>query len=258
MGMSRTVTAFCLKQHAFGEADAVCVLFSREQGIVRAIAKGLRKPKSKVGGKLEPFRENDVLLASGRRLDVIAQVETRHAYKEVLKDFDALAAGMSANEVLLAFLPDNEPQPVVYDRYAELLDALVPGAPAETLLAAFELHLMSLLGYQPNLEACVGCDEPITIESVYGLHLEQGGMLCRTCAARGGYGRALALSPGVWQYLHRLQHAPLEAARRIKAAPRVAAQARHALAAYVALHAEQDLKAQGMFDWQVDLSPSGR
>lgn len=250
MGTSRTVTAFCLKQHAFGEADALCVLFSREGGLVRAVAKGLRKPKSRVGGKLEPFRENAIMLAAGRRLDVVAQVETRRAFGALLKDFDALAAAMSANEVLLAFLPDNEPHAEIYDRYAELLEALAPGAPAETLLAAFELHVLGLMGYRPNLARCVGCDEAVSVETIHGLHLEQGGALCRACAGRGALGRAVALSPGVWQYLSRLQQLPLEAAKRISATPRVAAQARHALAAYVALHADQDLKAQGMFDWQ--------
>lgn len=250
MERTYTLTAFTLRGYALAEADRILVLMTREHGLKRVVAKGLRKPKSRIGGRLEPFRENRVMLAKGKNMDVVVQAEGSRSYPDVSRDFEAMACAMSAAELLLAFLEDGDPQAEAYDLYAELLEALVPGASAETLLAGFELHLLDLLGYRPQLDACVGCDRPLAEDGhVAGLHIEGGGAMCDHCAGLHA-GRLRRLGPGAWSLLSALQDAPLAASAGSEIPQRLVSHCRHALKDYLSHRAERELRAQGMFDWQ--------
>jgi DNA repair protein RecO (recombination protein O) len=245
-----TLTAFVLRQHAVGEADRVLVLLTREQGLRRALARGLRKAGSRLGGRLEAFREASVTLVRGRNLDVVAGAESLRRFPAVATDFDALAAGLAATELLLAFLAEDDPQPEAYDMYARLLGRLGPGAPAEVLLCAFELQLLDALGYRPELEACTACGDPITDASGFaGLAMEAGGAVCVGCEGQLA-SRPRRLTGAAWQLLVGLRSLDLEAGQPPEVPADLAAQARSALKAYTSFHAERDLKAQRMFDWK--------
>lgn len=245
-----TVDAFVLRHHVVGEADKILVLLTREDGLRRVVAKGLRKANSRIGGRLEAFRESRILLARGRTMDVVTQVDSLRRFPGVSQDYDALACGMAAAELLLAFLEEGDPAPEVYDLFADLLGELGPGSPAEVLLTAFELHLLELLGYRPELHGCLSCDRPIEwMADVAGLHVEGGQAVCVDCEGLVG-GRVRRLSGEAWALLVKLQDAPLAAARGVDAPPGVLATCRHALKEYLAHRAERELKAQGMFDWQ--------
>jgi DNA repair protein RecO (recombination protein O) len=244
-----TLTAFVLRQHAVGEADRVLVLLTRERGLQRALARGLRKAGSRLGGRLEAFREASVTLARGRNLDVVAGAESLRRFPAVATDFEALAAGLAATELLLAFLADDDPQPEAYDMYASLLGRLGPGAPAEVLLCAFELQLLDALGYRPELEACTACGEPVEeLGTFAGLDLEGGGVVCTGCEGLMPT-RPRPLSGAAWRLLQQLRALDLAAGEPPVAPADLAAQARGALKAYSSLHAERELKAQRMFDW---------
>lgn len=245
------VTAFVLRHHVLGEADKIVTLLTLEEGLRRVVAKGLRKANNRIGGRLEAFRECQVLLAKGRNLDVVTQVDSLRRFPEVAKDYDALAAGMAASEVVMAFLEEHDPAPEVYALFAELLGELGPGAPAELLLTAFELQLLDVLGYRPELHACMACDRPIEWSyDVAGLHIEGGSCICVHCEGLVS-GRMRRLSGAAWTLLTTLQEKSLAEARALPAPPDgVLGNCRHALREYLAYRAERELKAQGMFDWQ--------
>ena len=247
--MERTynLTAIVLRGHPFNEADRILVLMSLEAGLKRVVAKGLRKPKSRMGGRLEPLRETEMMVAKGRNLDVVAQAEILRPFPDVQRDYEALASAMSAAELLMAFLEEGDPAPEVYALFTELLGLLGPGVEAEVLLTAFELQLMDLVGYRPELERCIGCESPLTAETVAGLAIEGGGAVCSRCEAPGP---VLRLSPGAWQMLSRLQKTPLAECRRLSGAGRLMSACRHAMKAYMSFRAERELRAQRMFDWQ--------
>lgn len=247
-----TVTAFVLRHHAVGEADKILVLLTREHGLRRAVAKGLRKANNRIGGRLEAFREASVTLARGRNLDVVTQVESLRRFPAVSTDFDALATALAATELLLTFLAEGDAHPEVYELYASLLALLGPGQPAEVLLTAFELQLLDALGYRPSLTACVACGEDIADPlRLAGLDLTAGGAVCTACEGEAP-ARPRRLTGAAWQLLCRLQGSPLEACLEGVVAPDLAAQARSALKAYTSVHAERELKAQRMFDWRTD------
>ncbi|HEY9723927.1 MAG TPA: DNA repair protein RecO [Oscillatoriaceae cyanobacterium] len=250
--MTRTspLTAIALRGYPLNEADRILVLMTREEGLKRVLAKGLRKPKNRIGGRLEPLRENELLLAKGRNLDIVTQVDSLRAWPDVQRDFDCLAAAMGAAELLIAFVEEGDPHPEVYDLFVDLLAALRPGVPAETLLAAFELQLLDLVGYRPDLAACMACDRPLEAEDVHGLNVEGGGAVCVHCEGLMS-GRVRRLSAGAWQMLTRLQETPLAECATLTGEPRLLANCRHVLKDYLSLRAERELKAQGMFDWSV-------
>lgn len=244
------VTAFVLRHHVVGEADKILVLLTQEDGLRRALAKGLRKANNRIGGRLEAFRECQIVLAKGRNLDIVTQVDSLRRFPGVAQDYDALACGMAASELLMAFLEEGDPQPEVYALFAELLGELGPGAPAEILLTAFELQLLELLGYRPELQVCMGCDRPIEGPyDVAGLHIEGGSAICVHCEGLVS-GRVRRLSGAAWSLLLTLQETPLGEAKALEAPAGVLGNCRHALREYLAYRAERELKAQGMFDWQ--------
>ncbi|MEB3330191.1 MAG: DNA repair protein RecO [Candidatus Sericytochromatia bacterium] len=245
-----TFTAFVLRQHAVGEADRVLVLLTRERGLRRALARGLRKAGSRLGGRLEAFREASVTLVRGRNLDVVAGAESLRRFPAIATDFDALAAGLAATELLLAFLADDDPQPEAYDLYATLLGRLGPGSAAEVLLCAFELQLLDALGYRPELAACTACGAPLAGPvDLGGLDLEGGGVVCAGCEGLMPV-RPRRLSWAARELLLQLRALDLAAGQPPDVAVDLASQARSALKAYSSLHAERELKAQRMFDWK--------
>lgn len=244
------VTAFVLRHHVVGEADKIVVLFSREAGVLRVLAKGLRKAGSRVGGRLEAFRECEVTLARGRNLPIVTAVDSVRRFPAINTDYDALAAGMAACEVVIALFAADDPQPEAYALFGDFLATLGPDTPAEILLTAFELQLMGLLGYRPDLHVCTACGRAITgPREAGGLHIEDGGALCAGCI-EATPGRVRRLTGAAWGLLVTLQDQPLAACVSLKAPAGVVASARIALRAYVGFRAERELKAQSMFDWQ--------
>lgn len=254
--MNRTtlVTAIVLRHHPMKEADKILVLATREEGLKRVVAKGLRKGTSRVGGRLEPLRESQILLARGRAMDIVTQVDSLRTFAGVSSDYDALAAGLAAAELLLAFLAEGDPQPEIYDLFATLLGELCQqsgqGEAARLLLVVFELQLLVLLGYQPALDACQACDRPLTSPSdAHGLHIKGGGVICSHCQGLVS-GRVHRFAPGAWQLLDGLQALALAHWREVVTTPEAVANCLQILAEYLAFRAEKELKAQRMFDWQ--------
>jgi DNA repair protein RecO (recombination protein O) len=244
------ITAIALRGYPLNEADRILVLFSPDEGLKRVVAKGLRKPKSRIGGRLEPFRENQILLAKGRNMDLVTQVESLRSFPAIQTDYDSLAAAMSAAELLLAFVEEGVPSEDVYEHFVEFLGLLGPNSEAEVLLAAYELQLLELVGYRPELQVCLTCESPLEDpKQVRGLNIEAGGTVCWHCEGMMP-GRVYRLSPGAWQLLVKLQETPLDECGRFSGAGTILASCRQALKDYMSFRAEKELKAQGMFEWQ--------
>lgn len=243
------LTGFVLRHHLLGEADKIAVLFTRERGLRRAVAKGVRRPKSALAGRLEPFNENRIELLKGRNLDKIIQLDGHRRFPQILEDLNVMATAMAAMELLLGLLEVDDPHPEVYDAFVELLQALHPGSPCEVLFITFELHLLSALGYRPALAGCCRCDTtfshslPATMWDAEG-----GGTVCAPCSAKSPQGlRRLPL--GAWQLLRRLQHTSIQSAQAVRGAPNVLQQARQTLTSYTAARTDRELRARKMFDW---------
>ncbi len=188
-GTTVKTEAVVLRSIRYGEADRILHLYSRDRGRVGAIAKGARKPKSRFGGRLEPFFRLDLMLHEGRSdLMTVTGVTTVDGYPRLRSDGAAIGAGARACDAVLRLLDAAEPNPPAYHllcRYLELLDA--PGNPRAASLEvalSFRLKLALAAGFSPELASCARCGEA---EHLAGFSGAAGGVVCGSCEA-GSFG----------------------------------------------------------------------
>ncbi|HUH07861.1 MAG TPA: DNA repair protein RecO [Egibacteraceae bacterium] len=172
-----------LRTYKLGETDRILHLLTQGQGKVRAVAKGVRKPGSRFGGRLEPFSHVDLQLYEGRNLDIVTQAELITPFAMVRSDFALSACGSAMAEAADRVAQERERSIRLFLLLLDGLRALSrwPEYPSATL-DAYLLRLASLAGYHPYLSACATCQAP-GHHAVFGL--AAGGVLCRSCAPPG-------------------------------------------------------------------------
>lgn len=169
-----------LRRSDFGEADRLLTLFSREHGKIKAIAKGARKPQTRKSGHVELFMRTNFLIAKGKTIDIITQAELVEAYAPLREDLVRTTYASYIVELLDRFTADEDRD---LRKYNLLADALGWFATTDNpLLAArfYELRLLSLAGFQPQLFNCVSCGEAIQEQDQF-FSPEMGGLLCPNC-----------------------------------------------------------------------------
>lgn len=177
--------ALVLRTHKLGEADRIISLLTPEHGLVRAVAKGVRRTSSRLGATLEPFMEIDAQLVHGRNLDVFAQAQLRHSYGLALAaDYDAYTAAYAMVETAER-LCEGEADAMApqYRLLHGAIAALARGAgdPA-SLLDSYLLRALATAGWAPSFTNCVNCGEP---GPHTGLNIALGGVVCRACRPPG-------------------------------------------------------------------------
>jgi DNA repair protein RecO (recombination protein O) len=178
-----------LRTFRLGEADRIIVFLTMEHGKVRAVAKGIRKTRSKFGGRLEPLCHVNVQLHRGRELDVVSQVESIDAASSVFGDLDAMTDAGAILEAVDLLVPDREPVPEIYRMLVGVRQTLME-RPSPLVMPAFLWKLLAFEGVRPTLDRCVRCDVELEVSDVSGLDLDQGGVCCRAC--RGGVAVSVA------------------------------------------------------------------
>lgn len=176
--------AIVLRTHKLGEADRIVTLFTRRHGKVRAVAKGVRRTKSRFGARLEPSMLVDVQLFEGRTLDTITQVETLSPYGEaIVRDYAAYTSAAAMLETADQITQEREPSVPQFMLLAGALRslALAEHDPALTL-DAYLLRAVATAGWAPSFTACARCGEPGPHR---GFSLVAGGAVCRQCRPAG-------------------------------------------------------------------------
>jgi DNA repair protein RecO (recombination protein O) len=163
-----------------GEADRIVTLFSRDEGKIRAVAKGVRRTTSRSAGHLEPFTLTDVLLAVGRELDVISQADTLEAFRAVREDLERATHAYYLAEVVDLLTEDRQENRGVFDILVQGLHDLAATNDARMVLVVFHLRLLEALGYRPELRECVNCRSEIVPERNF-FSAMVGGVLCPAC-----------------------------------------------------------------------------
>ncbi|MCW2819770.1 MAG: recO [Marmoricola sp.] len=229
--------AIVLRTHKLAEADRIITLLTRQHGVVRAVARGVRRTSSRFGSRLEPFTHVDLQLAVGRNLDTITQAVTLSPYgASISTDYDRYTASSVMLETAERLVSE-ERQPSV-QQYLLLVGALraMTGGEhrANDVLDSFLLRSLSVAGYAPSFWACASC-------GLEGPHRAfspaAGGALCTTCRVPGSAnpaGETLtllgALLAGEWDVVHTAEHKHRREARGL-------------VSAYVAWHLERGLRS---------------
>ena len=205
--------ALVLRHLDWGEADRLITLFSREEGKRRAVAKGVRKLRSRKSGHLEPFAQVNLLLARGKDLPIITQVETMESFSALREDLHLLGYASYIVELVDRFTIEEEPNPEVYQLIVHTFQRLSQGAEADFEARYFDLQFLNAMGFKPELTECVVCREKIQPEDQY-FSFELGGVVCPLC--RQKVPTATAISVETLKYLRHLQRSTYTEARKAR------------------------------------------
>lgn len=240
-----------LRRKDIGEADRILTLLTPGQGKVRAVAKGIRKPRSRKAGHLELFTRTKLLLAVGRDLDIVTQAELVDAYRPLREDLLRSAYAAYMVELLDRFTPDEQENPELYDLLGQ---GLAWASQARDLALAaryYELHLLGMAGFQPQLYRCVNCGRTLQPEDQFFSPAE-GGVVCAQCgrpadrqavhdgAQRSGW---LPLSLNALKLLRFIQNNPYATVAALTISGRTQAEVEYLVARYITAILERQLKS---------------
>jgi len=231
-----------LRTQKLGEADRIITLLTQYNGKVRAVARGVRRPLSKFGGRLEPFTHVDVQLVRGRTLDVVAQVETVAGYSRPMRtDYPRFTSGVVMLETVERLVTEEGvPALQQYHLLVGALHALGAGEkPPTLLLDSFLLRSLAIAGYAPNLAVCARCGND-TDRRWFSATV--GGLVCPTCRPSG----AEQLGPGVGDLLGALLAG--DWASTMSAGPQQRNQAHEVVEAFVTWQMEHALRSLPLLD----------
>ena len=184
--------ALTLKRHPLGEADLLVTLYTRDRGKLRAMAKGSRRPTSKLVGHLEPLTQVSLSLAQGRNLDFITQVQVVGNLSALKSDLKSIAKGLYVAELLDGFGAEASPNANLYHLAIETLESVGLHPDSAWPLRYFELQLLQHSGLMPELHCCVDCRKPLS-PGQHRFSPDVGGTLCADCNPSGARVRPLSL-----------------------------------------------------------------
>ncbi len=193
------------------EADCLLTLLTEQRGKVSAIAKGVRKPNSRLRGGVQLFTHNEMYLAEGRNLDVVTQSDSVEAFTLLQENMVTISAACYWGELLEAFSAEGQAD-------AELFQLALAGfhilclAANEVIFRGLEIKLLSQAGYRPYWDNCVTCGKTFAGQNRFVFSAELGGVLCGSCS-NGIAANCTQEAIGVWQQLLRMD---LSKIRRLK------------------------------------------
>jgi DNA repair protein RecO (recombination protein O) len=187
MGRTVKTEAVVLRSFRFGEADRILHVYTADRGRIGAIAKGVRKTKSRFGARLEPFSHVELLLHQGSgELHTVTGVSLVDAHRPAREDSYRLSVGLVGAEAMLRLFVEEERNERAFEaltRFLTAVDAIPAGtrgrAALDPVAIAFQLKLLWLSGYVPHVESCVECGE---VEGLIGYLPRAGGAVCSPCA----------------------------------------------------------------------------
>jgi DNA repair protein RecO (recombination protein O) len=213
VGRTYKTEAVVLRSFRFGEADRVLHLYTLDRGRVGAVAKGVRKTKSRFGARLEPLSHVELLLHQGSgELHTVTGASLVDPHRPAREDTYRLSVGLVGAEAMLRLFVEEERNERAFEaltRFLTTVDAIPAGtsgrAALDPLALAFQLKLLWLSGYVPHLESCVECE---SVEALVGYLPRAGGAVCTACAP----GETVPLSPDGFRGIHALLQSPLAGA----------------------------------------------
>jgi DNA repair protein RecO (recombination protein O) len=252
-----TTDAIVLSRFDYGEADRILTLITPLNGKLKAIAKGIRRPTSRIGGSLEPFAELHVALARGRTFEVVTQVTVEHAWLNLRDSLESAATAWYLAELADRSLEERhaaEPVYALLRRSYELLDAgMAPGRVARW----YEMHLADELGVRPEVDRCVECDRALEVGGRFRWVPPLGGVLCERCPGPPHDRTGLTLE--ALKLLKAYQRQDVEAIAALRLAATTEHEVESALRDFVRHALEREARSLAFLDEirTPDLAPNG-
>lgn len=169
-----------LKRHHYNEADRILTVLTRKKGKIRAIAKGVRKPLSKLGCHLEPFYEVDFMLAEGRGMDTVTGAVVEKYFRNLHSDLMGMGRACKLGELINQLTDEHQEQTELFDLLSDCLGYLNDNSERQEVDSYFQVNALSLLGYRPELFSCVNCRQEVLPDVIYWSS-QHGGVVCDNC-----------------------------------------------------------------------------
>jgi DNA repair protein RecO (recombination protein O) len=173
--------AIVLSRFDYGEADRIMTLFTPTYGKFKAIAKGVRRTKSRLGGSLEPLAELRVALARGRTFDVVTQVQVTHAWLRLRDSLESAATAWYLAELADRSMEERHEAQGLYVLLKHAYELLDAGMDAGRVARWYEMRLADELGMRPEVDRCVECDRMLEADEAFRWVPPLGGVLCFRC-----------------------------------------------------------------------------
>jgi len=238
---SYRVEAIVLRHQDWGEADRILTLYTRQEGKVRAIAKGARKIRSRKAGHLEPFTHVSLQLAKAREMPIITQAETIQGYLDLREDLISITLASYIVELLDKFSyeeGDNVPLFNLLDKTLARLANPTKFPDRNLVLRYYEMRLLDLVGFRPELTLCVVCGEPIQAEDQF-FSAKEGGVVCPSCSH--GVEGLRPVRKDVLRYLRHTQRSNFSETARAHPAPEIHQEMENLMTHYLTYVLEQGL-----------------
>jgi DNA repair protein RecO (recombination protein O) len=237
--------AIVLRQRKLGEADKIITLYTPNFGKLEAVAKGVRRPKSRLAGHLEVLTYTSAMLAQGRNLDVVTQAQAIESFASLRDDLHRLSRALYAAEVVDRFSPEGAESYHIFQLLLGTLRRLAAGAAADIVLRYFEMQLLNLAGFQPQMQHCLGCRKPLTPVPNY-FSPAAGGVLCPSCGSGTASSRPLSVS--ALKVMRLLQQGAIGDVLRVRIGSSLAREVEFHLRVYVIHVLERDVRSVAFID----------
>ena len=205
--------AIVLRRSNFGEADRMLTLYSKEFGKIRALAKGARKPQTRKTGHVELFMRTDFMFARGKSIDIITHAEVVEAYQQIRTDLVRTTYASYAVELIDQLTADADRDLRKYSLLSEALEWFAASGDLMLTARYYELRLLALAGFQPQLFHCISGGEAIEEQDQF-FSAEAGGLICPDC--RSADPRALAISAPAVKVLRYMQSRPWDTVKVLR------------------------------------------
>ncbi len=234
------VEAIAIRRRDWGEAARLLTLYTREQGKIQAVAKGARKPTSRKAGHIELFIRTRLLIARTRSIDIVTQAETMEAYLALRESLEASTLAHYFSELIDRFTGEAEADQALFDLLSLGLSWLCAADDLRLVSRYYELRLLDLAGFRPELHHCPKCGKQLEPTDCF-FGPAQGGVLCPEC----GHDRrdANALSLAAFKVLRYGQSRDWDHFRRLRLRPTLHDEVENVLYRYLLFVLERNLKS---------------
>ncbi|MCC6831055.1 MAG: DNA repair protein RecO [Thermoleophilia bacterium] len=238
--------AIVLSRFDLGEADRVLTILTPDQGKLKAVAKGVRRPGSRIGGSVEPFAELELLLVRGRTFDVITQAAVEHAWLALRDHLESAATAWYLAELAERAVEERASAQPVYALLRRACQLLDDGMTPARVARWYEMDLADALGVRPEVERCVECDRPLEADERFRWVPALGGVLCEQHP--GPPAEVVGMSLAALKLLRAYRRLDIEAIAGLRLPPTVEAEVEVLLRRFMRHALERDPRSLTFLD----------
>ncbi len=187
MKKNYTTDAINLKNYSLNDNDSIIVMFSKTKGLISAVAKGAKRPKSKLGARIQMFIANKLMLLEGKNLDTIQEAQSLNTFSRIRSDLDKLSYSMYISEIVSNFCSNkcsqDENNESIYNLIFSTYNKISNSKTKEEVLLSvlkFQIKLMDILGWGIDFKTCSICQKEIETNALFSFNL--GSFVCVKCA----------------------------------------------------------------------------